>query len=77
MQRFIFLSSTGVFGPDAAPRIDEDEDPRPVHLYGITKRAGEDIVRRLGGSDRHFDGKCAAGLDLRALRAADAKPGPA
>jgi nucleoside-diphosphate-sugar epimerase len=48
VQRFIFLSSTGVFGPDAAPRIDEDEDPRPVHLYGITKRAGEDIVRRWG-----------------------------
>ena len=48
VQRFIFLSSTGVFGPTAAPRSDEEDDPRPVHLYGITKRAGEDIVRRWG-----------------------------
>ncbi len=48
VQRFIFLSSTGVFGPEAVPKSDEEDDPRPVHLYGITKRAGEDIVRRWG-----------------------------
>ncbi len=46
--RVIFLSSTGVFGPGVGVDgpVDEEADPRPGHLYGISKRAGEDLLRR-------------------------------
>ncbi|MHB2165928.1 NAD-dependent epimerase/dehydratase family protein [Alsobacter sp. R-9] len=50
VRRVIFLSSTGVFGPGVS--VDEPcaetVDPRPSNLYGISKRAGEDLVRRWG-----------------------------
>lgn len=47
LRRVVFLSSTGVFGPAAGSGpLDEEADPRPSILYGIAKRAGEDLLRR-------------------------------
>ena len=54
--RVVFISSTGVFGPGVGldGPVDETADPRPGHLYGLSKRAGEDLLRRwctLTGAD--------------------------
>jgi nucleoside-diphosphate-sugar epimerase len=47
---FVFISTTEVYGYAAAPRpgvaaawIDEKVTPRPANIYGITKRAAEDL----------------------------------
>ncbi len=47
VKRFIHLSSASVYGAtDPDVPLDEDSDPAPRGIYGITKRAGEDIVGR-------------------------------
>ena len=47
VKRFVHLSSASVYGA-ADPRVPLDEEAplEPNGIYGITKRAGEDIVRR-------------------------------
>lgn len=48
--RFVYLSSSAVYGDlrlGTAP-VDEDTPPEPANLYGITKLAAEGVVRRLG-----------------------------
>ena len=47
VKRFVHLSSASVYGA-ADPRVplDEESPIEPNGIYGITKRAGEDIVRR-------------------------------
>lgn len=42
--RFIYQSSTSVYGKTSASAITEDEPPRPVSPYGITKLAGEAVL---------------------------------
>jgi nucleoside-diphosphate-sugar epimerase len=48
VRRVLSISSTGVFGPGVGidGPVDETVDPRPSHLYGVSKRAGEDLLRR-------------------------------
>ena len=42
---FVFLSSTGVFGPgDGAPDLTDDCIPTAPHPYAAAKRAGEQLV---------------------------------
>jgi nucleoside-diphosphate-sugar epimerase len=73
--RVVFLSSTGVFGrpPDGGegPQ-DETADPRPENLYGIGKRAGEDVVRRWG----ELTGIGAASLRLGSIFGRHERPTP-
>lgn len=47
VSRFIHLSSASVYGAtDPDVPLNEDADLEPRGIYGITKRAGEDVVRR-------------------------------
>lgn len=47
VSRFIHLSSASVYGAtDPDVPLNEDADLTPRGIYGITKRAGEDVVRR-------------------------------
>ncbi len=48
VRRVVFLSSTGVFGPGVGldGPCDEGVDPKPASLYGVSKRSGEDLLRR-------------------------------
>ncbi len=48
LKRVLSISSTGVYGPGVGidGPVDETADPRPSHLYGLSKRAGEDLLRR-------------------------------
>lgn len=47
VERFVQLSSASVYGPtDPDLPVDEDSPLEPLGIYGITKRAGEDLVRR-------------------------------
>ena len=52
IQSFVFISTTEVYGYAAATHvgiaaawIDESVTPRPANIYGITKRAAEDICQ--------------------------------
>jgi UDP-glucose 4-epimerase len=48
-QRFVYLSSPSAIGPVAAEKpLDEDVVPQPNTIYGITKLASEQLVRRYG-----------------------------
>jgi len=42
--RFIYLSTAHVYGAHLIGRVDENTCPRPLHPYGISHRAAEDIV---------------------------------
>lgn len=42
--RFVFLSSSYVYGVPRTERVDEDHPLQPVNLYGATKAAGEALV---------------------------------
>lgn len=47
VRRFIHLSSASVYGAtDPAAPLEEDAPLAPSGIYGITKRCGEEIVRR-------------------------------
>ncbi len=47
VKRFVHLSSASVYGgTDPAVPLEEDAALEPRGIYGITKRAGEDVVRR-------------------------------
>lgn len=51
IQRLVHVSSNAVYGPVVyeTDLIDEDKTvPRPAALYGVTKLAGEGLIRRLG-----------------------------
>jgi UDP-glucuronate 4-epimerase len=46
VRRFVFASSSSVYGDSARIPFGEDEpDPRPVSPYGVTKLAGEHYLR--------------------------------
>lgn len=48
--RLVHMSTDYVFDGEAGP-YDEDADPRPVNVYGATKRAGEvEVLRRHPGA---------------------------
>ena len=51
VERFVSISSIGVFGtsPADGELLDEARPHTPTSLYGITKSAGEAIVSRLAG----------------------------
>lgn len=46
VQRLIYTSSTSVYG-SSAEEVDEQTEPTPKTLYGISKLRGEEHVRRL------------------------------
>jgi len=56
--RVVLASSSSVYGPAAAP-VREDVPPRPLSVYGHSKRLAELVAARLAGRD---------GLDLVILR---------
>ena len=43
--RFVFASSSSVYGNGAAPSREDDEDLQPVSPYGVTKLLGEHYAR--------------------------------
>jgi UDP-glucuronate 4-epimerase len=43
--RFLFASSSSVYGDGKAPSSEDDEDLRPVSPYGVTKLLGEHYCR--------------------------------
>jgi len=43
--RFLFASSSSVYGDGKAPSREDDEDLRPVSPYGVSKLLGEHYVR--------------------------------
>ena len=47
VRKVVFSSSVFAYGRWHAPRMDEEEVPRPDTLYGISKLAGEHLVRHL------------------------------
>jgi UDP-glucose 4-epimerase len=47
VRKVIFSSSVFAYGRWQAPRMDEEEVPRPDTLYGISKLAGEHLVHHL------------------------------
>jgi UDP-glucose 4-epimerase len=47
IRKVVFASSVYAYGRWHAPAMDEAEVPHPDNLYGITKLAGEHLVRRL------------------------------
>ena len=48
VQRFVYASSSSVYGNAPAYPTREDELPRPHSPYGVTKLAGEHLVRLYG-----------------------------
>ena len=50
VQRFVYVSSGAAYGAAGAPdqTFNEDADPRPDFLYGITKYTSELLTRRYG-----------------------------
>jgi UDP-glucose 4-epimerase len=44
VSRFVYASSSSVYGNIAEGRVSEDEPVRPVSPYGVTKLAGEKLV---------------------------------
>lgn len=47
VKRFVHLSSASVYGAtDPDVLLEEDAAPAPRGIYGVTKRAAEDVVRR-------------------------------
>ena len=49
VSRFVYVSSPSAFGvPRGDGLVDESADKRPDSLYGITKDASEELVRRYG-----------------------------
>jgi dihydroflavonol-4-reductase len=49
VQRFVHGSTIGVYGATSEGEIDEDSPLRPDNIYGVTKRAGEELVLSYGG----------------------------
>src|SRR5581483_12426364 len=47
--RLVFASSSSVYGEAEAYPTPEDATPRPISPYGITKLAGEHLLRAYGG----------------------------
>lgn len=43
--RFVFASSSSVYGDAAAPFREDDDNLRPISFYGVTKLLGEHYVR--------------------------------
>jgi len=52
VERFIYLSTIHVYGPDLNGVITEESQTRPVHPYALTHRAAEDFVNYF----RHYHG---------------------
>ena len=50
VRRFVFASTCSVYGA-CREMLDEKSEPRPVSLYGRTKLASEDLLRKLADSD--------------------------
>lgn len=48
--RFLFMSTAGVYGNHPVERLAEHLPPLPVHHYGLSKLAAEQVVRNLAGS---------------------------
>lgn len=49
VRRFVFLSSVKVNGESTAVQpFTENDEPRPLDAYGISKREAEDVLRRIG-----------------------------
>ena len=44
VERVVYFSTIHVYGPELAGKITEDTPAKPVHPYGTTHRAAEDIV---------------------------------
>jgi len=45
VKRFVFASSSSVYGDSPVPFREEDPDLRPISFYGVTKLMGEHYVR--------------------------------
>ena len=45
-QKLIFASSAVVYGSNPSERCNEDDSLRPISVYGDTKLAGENIIKR-------------------------------
>jgi nucleoside-diphosphate-sugar epimerase len=52
LQRFVYASSSSVYGDTAVVPTDEDHPTRPYSPYGVTKLAGEHLCSAYG---RNFD----------------------
>jgi UDP-glucose 4-epimerase len=48
LKRFVFASSSSIYGDVARLPVDEDEVPRPISPYGVTKLAAEHLTRVYG-----------------------------
>jgi UDP-glucose 4-epimerase len=47
VKRFVYTSSTGIYGPSTGQPVDENTAPAPHSLYAVSKIRGEEHVRRL------------------------------
>jgi UDP-glucose 4-epimerase len=57
VRRFIYASSTGVYGFSPDP-VDEQHEPNPQTLYAISKVRGEEHVRRLSSKIDTYIMRC-------------------
>jgi len=57
VKRFIYTSSTGVYGSSAMP-AHEDKPPEPQTFYAVSKLRGEEHVRRLIGKIDTYIMRC-------------------
>ena len=51
-RRYLFVSSAVVYGPGRADGYGEEESPRPVGEFAVTKRAAEEAALAWAGGDR-------------------------
>jgi len=49
--KLIYISSMTVYGPENASPVGEGSILGPLHAYGLSKKGGEDVVRRYAASD--------------------------
>lgn len=52
LERFVYASSSSVYGPDDGGPVDEETPCRPASPYGLSKLAAEELVRLYG---REYD----------------------